>query len=66
MDKLIIWLARKRAFSQVADMPTTNLRQLVEQRLGVFKIGHGESLGKPAVDAREQIAGFVPATLFAP
>jgi hypothetical protein len=40
-------------------------RQLVEQRLCLFQIGGIKALGEPAVNRREQIAGFGPPPLIA-
>jgi hypothetical protein len=40
--------------------------EFIEQRPGLFEIGGSEAFGKPAVDRREQIAGFAqPALLSA-
>jgi hypothetical protein len=41
-------------------------RQRVEQRLCLFQVGGVEALGKPAVDRREEVAGFGMPTLLAP
>src|SRR6516162_8543696 len=40
--------------------------EFVQQRLCVFEIGRAETLGKPAVDRREQIARLDAAALAAP
>jgi hypothetical protein len=40
--------------------------QLVEQRLCLFEVGGLEALGEPAVDRREEVAGFPPPALLAP
>jgi hypothetical protein len=37
----------------------------LEQRLGLFQIGSVETLGEPAVDRREKVAGFSLAALVA-
>ncbi len=42
-----------------------NLIKLVEQRLRVFEIGCVEPFGEPAVDRREDVAGFGAAALVA-
>jgi hypothetical protein len=47
-------------------MLTTGSRQFVEQLLCVFQVGGVEALGEPAVDRREQVAGFGAPALFAP
>src|SRR5713226_8436231 len=39
--------------------------QLVEQRLCVFEVGGAEAFGEPAVDRREEVAGFGVAALVA-
>jgi len=39
------------------------LRQLVQQRLSLFQIGGVEALSEPAVDRREEVAGFGTAAL---
>ena len=46
-------------------MLTTGSSQLVEQRLRLFQIGGVEAFGEPAVDRREEIAGFGAAALVA-
>jgi hypothetical protein len=42
-----------------------NSCQFVEQRLCLSQIGRGEAFGEPAVDRREQVAGFGAAALVA-
>ena len=37
-------------------MPVASSSKLVQQRLGVFKIGCAEPFNEPAVDRREQVA----------
>jgi hypothetical protein len=45
-------------------MISADSRQFVEQRLRLFQIGGVEPLGEPAVNRREEIAGFgAPARL---
>jgi hypothetical protein len=39
-------------------MLITSSSQLIEQRLCLYKVGRVEALGEPAVDGREQLAGF--------
>jgi hypothetical protein len=39
-------------------VPVAGSRQCVEQRFCLFEIGCVETLGEPAVDGREEIAGF--------
>ena len=39
--------------------------EVVEQRLGVYKIGSVEALGEPVVNRSEQVPGFCAATLVA-
>ena len=46
-------------------MPVAGSRQFVEQRLRLFQIGGVEALGEPAVDRREEVAGFGVAALVA-
>ena len=46
-------------------VPTAGSRQLVEQPLCFFQVLGVEALGEPAVDGREQLAGFAHAALVA-
>ena len=46
-------------------MLITSSRQFFEQRLRLFQIGGVDPLGEPAVDRREQLAGFGVAALVA-
>jgi hypothetical protein len=46
-------------------MLISSSRQFVEQRLCLFKIGRVEAFGEPAVDRREEAAGFGAAALVA-
>src|SRR6516164_803054 len=41
------------------------LIEFVEQRLGVFEVGCGETFSEPAIDRRQQVAGFGAAALVA-
>jgi hypothetical protein len=43
----------------------TSLRQLVEQHLGLLEVRRVEALGEPALDRREEVAGFSVAALVA-
>ena len=43
-----------------------SLLELLEQRLRLLKVRRVETLGKPAVDRREEVAGFVALALVAP
>ena len=45
---------------------SSDSRQLIEQGLRLFQVGGVEALGEPAVDRREEIAGFGPTALLAP
>ena len=47
-------------------MATTGSSQFVDQRLCLFQIDGIEAFGEPAVDRREEIAGFGPPALLAP
>src|SRR5215469_8190739 len=47
-------------------MLTTGSGQFVEQRLGFLQIGGVETLGEPAVDRRQEIAGFLMPAPFTP
>jgi hypothetical protein len=47
-------------------MISADSRQFVEQRLGVFQIGGVETLGEPAIDPRQEVAGFGAPALLAP
>ena len=51
---------------QTADVPTAGSRQLIEQPLRFFQIGGVETLGKPAVDGRQQLTPFASPALLAP
>jgi hypothetical protein len=46
-------------------VPVAGSRQRVEQRLCLFEIGCVEAFGEPAVNRREQVAGFGVAALVA-
>src|SRR6516164_2190909 len=65
MDKLIIGLARKRSFAPADRDADTILRRRVEQRPRLPEIGRVEAFGEPAVDRREDVAGFGAAALVA-
>ena len=43
----------------------TSSRQLIEQRLRLHQVGRIETFGEPAVDRREDVAGFSVAALVA-
>ena len=62
------WAARPRAeqASQIFSFFVTQLRQLIEQRLGVFQNWRIETFSEPAVDRSKQIAGFDAFALAAP
>ncbi len=46
-------------------MPVAGSRKFVEQRFCFFEIGRVETFGEPAVDRREEVAGFGVAALVA-
>ena len=58
------WGDEKRTLT--SSMISAGSRQFVEQRLCLFEIGRVEAFGEPAVDRREEIAGFGAPALVAP
>jgi hypothetical protein len=42
-----------------------NSTKLIEQRLRLFEIRRGEAFGEPAIDRREEVAGFGATVLVA-
>jgi hypothetical protein len=47
-------------------MRTLSCRQLIQQRLRLFKIERVEALGEPSVDRCQKLASLVPLALIAP
>ena len=65
--RLIASVARISGYTFIHNQRASKrLRQLVEQRLGVFQIGGVEAFGEPAVDRREQLACLATPALLAP
>ena len=52
--------------SGLLHMLITSSSQLVEHRLCVFEIGRVEAFGEPAIDWRQEVAGFGAPALLAP
>src|SRR6516162_3232408 len=61
VEPLIASTSLKRCVSSAI----TSSQQRVQQRLCLFEIGHVEALGEPAVDRREEVAGFSASALVA-
>jgi hypothetical protein len=56
----------KRTFAADFYILITSSSQLVEHRLCVFEIGRVEAFGEPAIDWRQEVAGFGAPALLAP
>src|SRR6516162_1949497 len=55
----------KAAGTTAASLDPSGTFEFVEQRLCLFEVGRAEAFGEPAVDRREQIAGFAATALVA-
>src|SRR5467141_3485871 len=55
-----------RTYGARLRVQSRSLLELLEQRLRLLKVRRVETLGKPAVDRREEVAGFVALALVAP